>query len=84
MRNTLFIFMATVLLLSCSGGKQEEQHVDDFISGVDYEILEEMHRGCDAATLLERADFCLGVLRSDPSAFSIGLSGPHGHLLPRE
>ena len=80
MRNTLFIFMATVLLLSCSGGKQEEQHVDDFISGVYYEILEEMHRGGDAAKLLERADSCLGVLRSDTSAFFIGLQGVKGHL----
>lgn len=80
MRNLLFVFMATVLLFSCSGGKQGEQHVDDFISGVYYEILDEMHRGGDAAKLLERADSCLGVLHSDTSDYYIGLQGVKGYL----
>ena len=72
MRNTLFVFIVTMLLLSCSGGKQGEQHVDDFISGTYYEILEEMHRG--------GADSCLGVLHSDTSDFFVGLQSVKGYL----
>ncbi len=80
MRNTLFVFIATVLLFSCSGGKQGEQHVDDFISGTYYEILEEMHRGGDPSKLLVRADSCLGVLHSDTSDFFVGLQSVKGYL----
>lgn len=67
-------------MLSCSGNKQGEQHVDDFISDVYYEILDEMHRGGDATKLLARADSCLGVLHSDTSDFFIGLQGVKGYL----